>query len=274
MKAKAFSEERRTAILGLLEQSSSVQVADLARILGVSTVTVRSDLDALARDGKLRRTHGGAVSLSKTITVSIQDRRINVNASAKRQIARAAARQVQDGSSIIVDSGTTGLEFVRCLASRTGLTVVTADFTIADFIDRSLPNIDVVLLGGNLRKGHRYLYGPLVTRSLEVLHARQAFLCPTAYVPGCGFMTNYAQMAEVKSAMMHAANERIVLMDASKIGGAGLVRFARPSEVERVVMDADPSSTMAGELEGRPAVLEIAGADDADQGEGEEGELA
>lgn len=262
MSARAFADERRSAIMSLLDQSSSVQVAELSRALGVSTVTVRADLDALARDGKLRRTHGGAVSLSKAITVSIQDRRVNVHAEQKRAIARVAAGLVRDGESLIVDSGTTALELVRCLGASTGVTVVTADFTIADYIDRSLPNVDVVLLGGALRKGHRYLYGPLVRRSLEVLHAEKAFLCPTSFVPGRGFMTNYAQMAEVKSAMLGSADERIVLMDASKIGGAGLVRFAVPEDIDAVVADADPGGVLAEALAETGARLVVAAEND------------
>ena len=79
----AFAEERRAAILSMLERNSSVQVAEVADALGVSRVTARADLDALARDGKLRRTHGGAVSLSRTLTVSIQDLRVNVNVEAR-----------------------------------------------------------------------------------------------------------------------------------------------------------------------------------------------
>ena len=269
MSGRVFADERRAAILALLEQASSVQVAEVARVLGVSTVTARADLDALERDGKLRRTHGGAVSLSKTISVSIQDRRINVNVEAKRAIARAAARLVHDGDSLLVDSGTTSLEFVRCLASRSGVTVVTADFTIADFIDRSLPGVDVVVLGGTLRKGHRYVYGPLATRSLGMLHAERAFLCPTAFVANRGFMTNFAQMAEMKSAMLHGASERVVLMDSSKVGAPGLVRFAGVADVDLVVSDSvsnsDPQGILAAELEDAGTRLMLAR---TDEGEG------
>ena len=102
-----YAAERRVAILSMLDQSSSVQVAEVAEAFGVSRVTARADLDALEHDGKLRRTHGGAVSLSKTLTVSIQDARVNVNVEAKRAIAVAAAGLVSDGDSILVDSGTT-----------------------------------------------------------------------------------------------------------------------------------------------------------------------
>ena len=196
--AATFAEERRAAILDMLEHSASVQVSDLAHTFGVSAVTARADLDALEAAGKLRRTHGGAVSLHKALTVSIQDKRINLNVAAKQAIAQTAIELVEDGDSIIVDSGTTALEFVRALTTRRDITVITADVTIANYIDDSLPQTDVILLGGTLRKGHRYLYGPLALRALEVLHADKAFLCPTSLVPNRGLMTNFDQMAQVK----------------------------------------------------------------------------
>ena len=96
--AHTFAEERRAAILAMLEHSASVQVAELARAFGVSAVTARADLDALEEAGKLRRTHGGAVSLQKALTVSIQDKRINLNVAAKQAIAQAAIRLVEDGA--------------------------------------------------------------------------------------------------------------------------------------------------------------------------------
>ena len=264
MTARAFADERRAAILDLLERASSVQVADLSRTLGVSTVTVRADLDALERDGKLRRTHGGAVSLSKTNTVSIQDRRVNVNAEAKRTIAREAVRLVSDGDSILVDSGTTALEFVRALAPLADVTVVTADLTVADFIDRSLPAVNVILLGGSVRKGHRYLSGPLTIRSLEMLHPDCAFVCPTSFVPGRGFMTNYAQMAEVKERFLACAASSVVLMDSSKVGAPGLVRFAGPDAADVVISDADPTGALAEELAETGTRLILAGEADGE----------
>ena len=114
------SEERRAAILSMLDRATSVQVTQLAEAFGVSRVTARADLDALERDGKLRRTHGGAVSLSKTLTVSVQDRRVNVNVGAKQAIARLAAPFVEDGDAVLVDSGTTALELVRAISGGRG----------------------------------------------------------------------------------------------------------------------------------------------------------
>ncbi|NJE80915.1 DeoR/GlpR transcriptional regulator [Olsenella sp. SW781] len=239
------SEERRAAILSMLDRAASVQVTQLADAFGVSRVTARADLDALARDGKLRRTHGGAVSLSKTLTVSVQERRINVNVEAKRAIARLAAPLVEDGDSVLVDSGTTALELVRAISGRAGVTVVTDDFTIADYVDRSAPSLDVIMLGGSLRKGHRYTAGPLAMRTLEVLHPRKAFVTPTSYVPGRGLMTNNQDMAELKRAYLTCADRTFVLMDQSKVGAPGLLWFGTLAGVEAVVMDADPDGLVA-----------------------------
>lgn len=250
--AHSFAEERRSAIMSMLDRAASVQVSELARTFGVSAVTIRADLDALEAAGKLRRTHGGAVSLSRALTVSIQDKRINVNVAAKQAIAAAALELVDDGDALLIDSGTTALEFVRMLGARSGITVITADLTIANYIDESLPGVNVILLGGTLRKGHRYLYGPLTVRSLEVLHADKAFLCPTSLVPDRGLMTNFEQMAEIKEAFLSAARMRVALLDSSKVESPGLMRFADLSEIDALVMDADPDGVAADAISALP----------------------
>lgn len=248
--SRTFAEERRAAIMDMLEHGASVQVADIAQAFGVSSVTARGDLDALASAGKLRRTHGGAVSLHKTLTVSVQDQRVNVNVDAKQAIARAAIELVRDGDTVFVDSGTTALEFVRMLDMRSGITVITADITIADFIDESLPSVNVIMLGGELRKGHRYLYGPLTMAALETLHADLAIICPGAFVPNRGFMTDFPQMAEIKQAAIRAATQSIVLMDSSKLCGRGIYAFANLKDVHFVVMDEDPAGVVAQAIYG------------------------
>ena len=246
--ARAFADERRAAIMSILDESTSVQVADLAAFFGVSTVTVRNDLGALERDGKLRRTYGGAVSLRRRVTVSVQEGRVKVNAAAKRAIAKAAISLVDDGDLLLVDSGTTALELVRLLGSRKGVTVATADITIADFIDERLPGVDAILLGGALRKGHRYLYGPLTTAAIASLQPDKAIVCPTALIPDRGLMASSDRIAEVKTASIHAARESIALVDASKVDADGLIRFARVTDISTIVMDDDPCGAVSHTL--------------------------
>lgn len=243
-----LADERRTAIMAILDRDASVQVTSLAELLGTSKVTIRSDLDALERAGRLRRTHGGAVSLSHHVTASLQDRRVNINAEAKHRIGMLAATLVPDGASLFVDSGTTALELVRSLDERVGITIVTTDLTIADYVDRSLPHADVILLGGFLRKAHRYTAGLVAFRMLEGLRPDISFVCPTGYAPGVGLMTNYLEMGEMKRLAMHRSPKTCVLFDASKIGAPCLVKFGELSEADVVVMDCDPGGNIAAEL--------------------------
>ncbi len=253
-----YAEERRAAILEMLDRDASVQVAQLAEAFGVSRVTVRADLDALEQAGKLRRTHGGAVSLRKRVTVSVQERRVNVNVEAKRAIARAAATFVEDGDAILVDSGTTSLELVRALGHTRDLTIVTCDLTVADYVDSSMPGAEVVMLGGHLRKGHRYTSGPLAVAALGLLHPDKSFVCPTAYAPGHGLLTNNREMAELKSASLACAERTYVLVDASKVGARGLMVFGQAQGVDAVIMDADPDGAVAADLECGRARLVLA----------------
>ncbi|OFK23424.1 DeoR/GlpR family DNA-binding transcription regulator [Olsenella sp. HMSC062G07] len=258
MEKRLGLEERRAALFQLVERESSVRVQQLVAEFGVSPVTIRGDLAALERDGKLKRTHGGAVSLSRRLTVSVQEKRLGVQVEAKRLIARRAAALVQDGETLLVDSGTTALELVRALSLHAGLKIVTCDLTIADFIDSSMPSCDVILLGGMVRKAHRYTTGPLALASLASLHADVAFVCPGSYVRGCGLMTDYPSMAELKRALLGGADRRVCLMDASKVGARGLIRFGGLADVETVVMDEDPQGLVAAELEGLDVGLVVA----------------
>ena len=153
---------------------------------------------------------------------------------------------------------------MRTLDLRSGITVITADITIADFIDESLPSVDVVMLGGALRKGHRYLYGPLTMQALQMVHADLAVMCPGAFVPGCGFTTDFPQMAETKAAMVGAVRQSVALMDASKVNGRGMYRFAELTDVDAIVMDRDPDHAVATSIaeivdDARPNLV-IAGA--------------
>ena len=108
-----------------------------------------------------------------------------------------------------------------------------------------MPSVDVVMLGGALRKGHRYLHGPLTMQALQMVHADLAVMCPGAFVPGCGFTTDFPQMAETKTAMIGAAHQSVALMDASKVNGRGMYRFAELTDVNTIVMDRDPEGAVA-----------------------------
>ena len=86
----------------------------------------------------------------------------------------------------------------------------------------------------------------------EVLHADKAFLCPTSLVPERGLMTNFEQMAEIKEAFLRAARLRVALLDASKVDAPGLMRFAGLSDIDVLVMDADPDGVASAAIAALP----------------------
>lgn len=246
---KVSADERRVMIVDEVNSRTSIHVADICEHFGISEVTARSDLDKLERAGKLRRTHGGAVSITRTITISYPEQRMNLNVEAKRKVAQCAAELVSNGDSLFVDSGTTTLEFVRLLGSRHDITIVTNDLSIATFADSNLPHADVVLLGGALRKNHRYITGPIANDILGRLYVDKAFMGTDSFDPQQGFATEYTGNAEIKRGMLAHSNRHIVLMDITKLRQPSFISFAGISDFDVIVMDEDPDGTMAQAVE-------------------------
>ncbi|WP_085831091.1 DeoR/GlpR family DNA-binding transcription regulator [Collinsella vaginalis] len=250
-------DERRAMIVEEVNLRSSIRVSDICERFRVSEVTARNDLDKLERGGKLRRTHGGAVSIARTITVSYPDQRLNINVEAKRAVAKRAAALVSNGDSLLVDTGTTTFEFVRFLSDKRDITIVTSDLSIASFADSNLPHADVLLLGGALRKNHRYMTGPITNRTLGDLYLDKAFLATDSFHPDHGFTTEFTGNADVKRLMVARARVKIMLMDASKVRCPCFVRFAGISDIDAVVIDEDPGGALAGAIAAAGASTEL-----------------
>lgn len=250
-------DERRAMIVEEVNLRSSIRVSDICERFRVSEVTARNDLEKLERGGKLRRTHGGAVSIARTITVSYPDQRLNINVEAKRAVAKRAAALVSNGDSLLVDTGTTTFEFVRFLSDKRDITIVTSDLSIASFADSNLPHADVLLLGGALRKNHRYMTGPITNRTLGDLYLDKAFLATDSFHPDHGFTTEFTGNADVKRLMVARARVKIMLMDASKVRRPCFVRFAGISDIDAVVIDEDPGGALAGAIAAAGASTEL-----------------
>lgn len=265
----ASADERRAMIVDEVNRRTSIRVADICEHFGVSAVTARSDLAQLERAGKLRRTHGGAVSIMRTATVSYPTQRVDVNVDAKRIIAQRAAQLVTPGDALFVDSGTTTLEFVRMQCNKPDITIVTNDLPIALFADTHLPRADVLLLGGNIRKNHRYVTGAIACGILDTLALDKAFLATESFDPEQGFTTECPDNAELKYGMLNHAKRRIMLMDATKLRQPSFMRFATLEDIDAVVMDYDPDGIMARSIErAKASVLLVAQGDSIPAGMG------
>ena len=243
-RGRMLAAERRRRILEMLAERPAVLVSEICEACGVSAVTARADLDYLEGEGLLRRTHGGAVALSDYLPArgSEQDRR---SLRAKQALARRAAELVVDGETILVGSGSTTLEFVRALRGREGLTVVSNAVDILACVARELPLATPVSTGGELDRAHRHLYGPILASSLSDVLLDKVFLGADAFEPSMGFLATLEMTAFAKVEFLRHARRHVILMDASKVGREEpALRFARPDEVDVVVMDVDPGGVV------------------------------
>ena len=235
-----FTEERQKKILDLIQQKGRLRVSELTRLFDVSEVTLRSDLSALARQGYLTRTHGGALLHERSIfpgraTLSFGEQEVP-NLSAKQRIGRKAAEFIEDGMNILLDAGTTILEIARNLKNHKDLTVITDSIPVAVELSGS-GDITVLLTGGLLRSASLAVIGPKSWAMLERIQVQQAFIGARGVSLERGFFCGNTVEAETKRRMMACAEEKFAVVDSSKFSTAGLVPFADFADFDCLLVD-------------------------------------
>jgi DeoR/GlpR family transcriptional regulator of sugar metabolism len=235
---RLLAEERRRKILMLLEADGRVTVNDLVRRFDVSTVTMRADLDILAENGALVRSHGGAVRRLDPV----QDRSVafkeTMHHAEKVRIGQAAAGLLKPNQTIILDSGTTTLQVARHIKQQKlkGLTVVTNALNIAnELVDA--PNVSLIMLGGLLRQVSNSFVGPQAERMLAALHADHLFLAVDGLDLEVGPTTPDILEAELNSLMIAVSTEVTIVADSSKIGRRSLSTIGSLSAIHRLITD-------------------------------------
>ncbi|MFD2341092.1 DeoR/GlpR transcriptional regulator [Clavibacter tessellarius] len=234
---------RRSRILERLGDRGFATVAELAADAGVSAVTIRGDLDALADSGALQRVHGGAV-LRSGLAAREQSLEVTLEsaADAKRAIGRAAADMVESGQSVLLDVGSTTLQVARALVAREDLvdvTVITNGLTLALELERAMPRFTVVVTGGTLRALQHSLVDPLATVVLDRLHPDVAFIGCNGIDVDRGVTNVNLPEAEVKRRMVAASARTVVVADGAKLGRTHLGSVAPLDLVDTLLTDAD-----------------------------------
>ncbi len=240
-------ERRRRELVRLLKAGEEIANAELAERLGVSVMTIRRDLDALADDGVVLRTHGGALAAQRITFEFAFDERRRRNLPQKRRIGAAAADRVGKGQALFVDTGTTTLEVARALAgSDLACTVVTSSLVIASTL-WAHETVELVLLGGRVRRGSPDLVGPGTELMLEKLTADVAFLGSDGIDPERGSFAADMDAARVAERMARNARRAVVLADSSKLGLAGGALYADIAEIDELITDrrAEPVAVRA-----------------------------
>ena len=229
-----YAEERKRIIMEQLKQHSSVEVRALSTLLHTSAVTIREDLSRLEQEGKLMRTHGGAVINDQKAFEYIFPEEVT-NLSKKQAIARYALGLISDGNTIVLDTGSTTNELARLLGAKRNLTVVLYDIHIAELLERTC-EANIILLGGSLRRGLHSTVGPIATGTMAGLRVDKAFITTGAINPD-GLATSDIYEAEIKAAAMRSAAEVYVLADSDKFDRVAFNHFAGFEGIRALITD-------------------------------------
>lgn len=232
-----FAEERKIQIVELVNSKKKATVQELCDHFNVSSATIRNDLRDLERQNQLIRTHGGALIKSQTGHEVRIDKRDVQRPQEKQRIARAAIKLVEDGDSIIVDTGTTTYELALLLKQKREVTVVTNDLKIASLLEQ-YEGVSVLVLGGILRRHFHSTVGDAGKRMLADLSVDKAFMGANSISATEGASTPDISTSETKRAMIEIASRVVLLCDSDKVNRRSFAKFADPHEIDTLVTDA------------------------------------
>ena len=231
-----LNEERRRAILESVKRDGRVLVADLAHRFRTSQVTIRKDLEVLHEQRQLHRTHGGALpARDRALDDPTLREKEQLHRREKMLIAAAAARMVQPGQVVILDSGTTATAVARALRELYNLTIITNAVNIA--AELAGTSIEVILTGGTLRKNSFSLVGPMAEETLRHLNADLLFLGVDGFDVHYGLTTPNLLEAKVNRVMMAVAQRTVLVCDSSKFGRRSLSLIAPISSMHEIITD-------------------------------------
>ncbi len=224
--------ERESQILSIISDAPGTQVSELAALLKVSQVTVRSDLNNLADKGYLLRTHGGALpAFHPQILERQQSQR-----ETKEVLARYAASRIADGASVMIEAGTTTALIARFLIGRRDIKIVTNNMLLLPFA-RLNPGLNLSLIGGEFRPATESVVGPVASVALETFHVQTAFLGTDGFSVEHGFTTHLVEGAQIVRTMARRAERTVVVADSTKYGRTGFAHVLDIQEVSELICD-------------------------------------
>ena len=236
--------DRAQAIMDLLEQRSSVSVAEISKVLNLSEVTVRKILDGMQAEGRLKRTWGGAVSIESTSSEQRYNDRFSQQVAEKQAMARIAYDLIDDGDAVLLDGGTTTLELARQLSvGKKRPTVATTAVHIALELAKS-PDIRVIMTGGEVRTGVYSCIGPLTESMLRNTLFDKGFIIPYYCSVERGLTHPDMEEAYLKISMLNACKETFSMIDHTKFGKDSMIRICDISDLDCVITDwrTDPQT--------------------------------
>ena len=234
--AKGKAKERSKELLDYINAHGYVSFSELCREFQVSSATMRRDLTSLAESGKVTRLHGAVKSkIDEQKEEPPYSERINMAIEEKRKIAQRAFLEIRDGDSIILDSSTTVVELAKLLAqSSLNVTVITNDVEIA-YILAPHPIIELICVGGYIRKGYYTSIGFFAENLWKELHADKLFMGVDAVNPEYGMMNYRIEELSCKKLMLEHSKQHFVLCDHTKFSSSAVLQICPTSAVDLLI---------------------------------------
>ena len=240
--------ERHQLILNKIQKEGHINVLDLCKELNVSPVTIRKDLKLLEDKSLLFRTHGGA-TLSNPYTM---DRPVNekekLQSDEKTKIGIKAASLIEANDSIVIASGTTVLALAKNIQPKGNLTVITSAINVAQELLRH-PEVEILLLGGLLRKSSSSVTGPYAEQILSDVFCSKLYLGVDGIDLEYGLTTTNALEAHLNRKMISASQHTLVVTDSTKFGKRGFGRICGIDEIHEIITDSGVSEHLVEKLE-------------------------
>jgi DeoR family transcriptional regulator, L-fucose operon activator len=240
--------DRQQQILELLERDGSVRTVDLAHRLRVTDETIRRDLGRLDEEGRVTRTHGGAVRRDEGRVERSYDERRVVNIEAKRIISRLAQKLLVAGETVYFDASSTAFELARVLEDFP-LRVLTHSLGVADHF-ASQKGVELHLLGGRYDRASNSFLGAQTVQALQRFRIDKMVCSANGIEPGAGVSEINAEQAYLKEIAAQRANSFLFLADRTKLGVSSLYYFATSAQVDHLITDASANHPVLEELAG------------------------
>lgn len=229
-------EERKHTILTRLAIEGKVQVQTLAQLFQVSTETIRRDLDRLEKEGELRKVYGGAVRVRSGMHEAPFQKRSQLQSAEKQAIGRAAAALIEDGETVLLDNGTTTLEIMRELRTRSQVTVITNSVPILNCALEQFAG-KIIFAGGDIQPAVQASTGPIAHELLNQFKVNKAFISAGGISLTDGITDYLLEEARISRTMMERAEETILVADHTKFGRSTFARIAPLESISMVVTD-------------------------------------
>jgi DeoR family fructose operon transcriptional repressor len=231
-----YEEERKPKIVEYLQEHARASVQELSKVFQVSESTVRRDLQELEDANLLKRTHGGAVCLENVNFEPTFVEKEDKFRKEKESIAKKASEFIQDGDTLVIDSGTTTLYLAKEIRRFSNLKVVTNSIIVAQEL-QGISGIEVIIIGGTLRQNTLAMVGPIAEQTLSMLRVDKAFIATNGLDLQVGLTTPNILEAATKTKMIDIAKQVFIVADHTKIGKVTFAKFADLARIDTCIVD-------------------------------------